>query len=370
LIVDYIGVFRNLQKALAIYATPAAGAAAGDRPIESKQTLVALLKRAIAELTTYCANKGIDLAAIQTATGFAKTKLLDDAVEALITSEEQKKEYLAQAGQVTRIYKAILPDAAANEVSADVVLFSVIARKIRALTPTADISEVMQRVEELLDRSIAAEGYVIEAQTRAEAELVDLSQIDFGTLAATFTAAAHKRTETEKLRGLIAKKLSRMIRLNPSRLDYQDRFQKLIDDYNAGSINLELFFAELMKLAQSLNEEEKRAISENLSEEELALFDILTRPEPKLSKKEEQEVKKVAKELLEKLKWEKLVIDWRLKQQTRAAVKDTIEETLDRLPTVYTKELYDKKCDLAYKHIYSSYFGPRQSIYQSSSPLS
>jgi type I restriction enzyme R subunit len=226
----------------------------------------------------------------------------------------------------------------------------------------------MQRVEELLDRSIAAEGYVIAAQTRAEAELVDLSQIDFDALAAQFTAAARKRTEAEKLRGLIAKKLNRMIRLNPSRLDYQDRFQKLIDDYNAGSINLELFFAELMKLAQSLNEEEKRTISENLSEEELALFDILTRPDPKLSKKEEQEVKKVAKELLEKLKQEKLVIDWRLKQQTRAAVKDTIEETLDRLPNVYTKELYDKKCDLAYKHIYSSYFGPRQSIYQSSSP--
>jgi len=154
-----------------------------------------------------------------------------------------------------------------------------------------------------------------------------------------------------------------MVRLNPLRLDYQDRFQKLIDDYNAGSINLELFFAELMKFAQSLNEEERRTISENLSEEELALFDILTRPEPNLTKKEEQEVKKIAKELLEKLKWEKQVIDWRLKQQTRAAVKDAIEETLDQLPTVYTKELYDKKCDLAYKHIYSSYFGPRQSVY-------
>lgn len=367
LIVDYIGVFRNLQNALAIYATPAASAATGDRPIESKQTLVALLRRAVAELSTYCTNKGVELAAIQQATGFAKTKLLDDAVEAIIASEEQKKEYLTLANQVTRIYKAILPDAAANEMSSDVVLFSVLAQKIRALTPPSDISEVMQRVEELLDRSIAAEGYVIEAQKRAEAELVDLSQIDFDALAAKFAGETHKRTETEKLRGLIAKKLSRMIRLNPSRLDYQDRFQKLIDDYNAGSINLELFFAELMKLAQSLNEEEKRAISENLSEEELALFDILTRPELKLSKKEEQEVKKVARELLEKLKWEKLVIDWRLKQQTRAAVKDTIEETLDRLPTVYTKELYDKKCDLAYKHIYSSYFGPQQSIYQSSS---
>lgn len=367
LIVDYIGVFRNLQKALAIYAAPASGgdgADTGGSPIENKQVLVSHLKQAVSELKAYCGNKGVDLAGIQKATGFAKTKLLDDAIEALIGSEDEKKEYLAQASQVTRIYKAILPDASASELAPDAVLFSVLADKIRALTPPADIADVMQRVEELLDRSIASEGYVIEAQQRTDAELVDLSKIDFDALAAKFTTAGHQRTEAEKLRGLINGKLRRMIRLNPSRLDFQDRFQKLIDDYNAGSINLEFFFAELMKFAQSLNEEEKRTVSENLSEEELAIFDILTRPEPSLSDKEEQEVKKVAKELLEKLKWEKLVIDWRSKQQTRAAVRDLIEETLDQLPTVYTKDLYDQKCAMTYQHIYSSYQGPGQSVYQ------
>ena len=69
-----------------------------------------------------------------------------------------------------------------------------------------------------------------------------------------------------------------------------------------------------MDFAQTLNEGERRGIAEELSEEELAMFDLLTKPEPKLTKKQDVEVKKVARELLKTLKKEKLVLDWRKKQ--------------------------------------------------------
>ncbi len=82
-----------------------------------------------------------------------------------------------------------------------------------------------------------------------------------------------------------------------------------------------------------------------------------------LSKKEEREVKKVAKELLATLKQEKLVLDWRKRQQSRAAVRLSIEEILDKLPRSYTPQLYHHKCDVVYQHIYDSYFGQGQSIY-------
>ncbi len=62
-------------------------------------------------------------------------------------------------------------------------------------------------------------------------------------------------------------------------MDYADKFQQMIAEYNAGSLNIERFFDELLKLAQSLTEEEKRGVAESLSEEELALFDLLTKPE-------------------------------------------------------------------------------------------
>ena len=112
-----------------------------------------------------------------------------------------------------------------------------------------------------------------------------------------------------------------------------------------------------------LNKEEKRGIAEQLSEEQLMLFDLLTKPEMKLTKNETQQVKKVARELLATLKREKIVLDWRKRQQSRAAVRLCMEEVLEGLPQVYKAELYQQKCDLIYQHIYDSYYGPGKDLY-------
>jgi type I restriction enzyme R subunit len=192
--------------------------------------------------------------------------------------------------------------------------------------------------------------------------LVDLSKIDFKKLQAQFVKE-RKRTEIEKLRTQIQRKLTVMVQYNRSRVDYLRKFQQMIDEYNAGSVNVEEFFDQLLAFAQDLTEEEKRGVSENLTEEELALFDLLTKPDPKLTKAEQAKVKKIAHELLETLKKEKLVLDWRKRQQTRQAVRLFIEERLDLLPPVYSTDLYQKKCELAYQHVYDSYFGEGKSVY-------
>jgi type I restriction enzyme R subunit len=93
-----------------------------------------------------------------------------------------------------------------------------------------------------------------------------------------------------------------------------------------------VFFEKLVNFARELGEEEQRAIRENLSDEELVVFDLLTKPELELNKKETEEVKKVAKDLLDTLKNEKLILDWRKKQQSRASVRLTIESVLNGLP--------------------------------------
>lgn len=56
------------------------------------------------------------------------------------------------------------------------------------------------------------------------------------------------------------------------------------------------------------------------------------------------------KDLLETLTHEKLVLDWRRRQSTRASVRYTIETMLDHLPRTYTPELYQKKCDAVDQH--------------------
>jgi type I restriction enzyme R subunit len=366
LIVDYIGVFRNLEKALAIYGSPTDGTKDGETPVKDKSFLVDALKQAIDETIVFCKEHNVSLSGIEDADGFQRVKLIDDAVDSILINDDSKKKYLLLAGSVAKIYKAILPDKAANEFGPCQKLITTIAEKIRSLTPKADISGIMEDVESLLDKSIATEGYVFhdppEQKQYGEDHYIDLSQIDFEALKLTFENG-HKRIETEKLRASIERKLIQLVRLNKNRIDYLEKFQTMIDEYNSGSHNVEMFFTKLMAFTKELNAEEKRGIAENLTEEELTIFDILKTPDVRLTKKDELQVKKVAKKLLETLKGEKLVLDWRKRQQSRASVRVSIEVTLDLLPRIYTPEIYQKKCDLVYQHVYDSYFGSAQSVY-------
>jgi type I restriction enzyme R subunit len=241
-------------------------------------------------------------------------------------------------------------------------LLAVIAEKIRALTPPADVSAVMERVEGVLDRSIAAEGYVIRQPTEEAEQLIDLSRIDFKALKRKFQKG-RKHTEAERLKSAITRKLQRLVRLNRTRVDYLEKFQHMIEEYNSGAINIEEFFKRLMTLAKELTEEEQRNIKESLTEEELTIFDLLTKPEMELTAKERKLVKKVARELLGTLKTEKLVLDWRKRQQSRAAVRLAIHDILDRLPERYTESIYEQKCQKVYQHVFESYFGDQQSVY-------
>lgn len=363
LIVDYIGVFRDLQRALAIYsAASGGGVSEGETPVQAKAALVEQLRKAIAETTAFCTERGINLSQIRTAQGFKRIGSVSDAVETILVNDESKQRYLALTRNVTKLYKAILPDPAASEFGAIQYLFTVIAERIRLLNPEVDITDVTEAVEELLDESITAVEYVIHEPN----QLVDLSQIDFEALKTRFEQG-RKRTEAEQLKGAITSQLKRMVRLNKSRINYWERFQEMIDEYNAGCRNIETFFSELVDFAQELNIEDKRAIAEQLDEEELAIFDLLTRPDVTLTEKEEQEVKKVASVLLETLKREKLVLDWRKRQQSRAAVKLAIEEVLDQLPQSYSSSLYERKCQDVYQHVYDSYYGQGRSIYAQAS---
>jgi type I restriction enzyme R subunit len=140
--------------------------------------------------------------------------------------------------------------------------------------------------------------------------------------------------------------------------------QELIEKYNIGAENVDVFYEQLLLFTLDLDKEEQRFIAENLgSEEELAIFDLLTKPGPPLTDDEVEQVRAVAQELLGTLKTELLVLDWRKRQQARAAVEHAIEVSLDQLPTSYDSGLYKQKCQEVYNHVYEAYHGEGRSIY-------
>ncbi|MDD4528224.1 MAG: HsdR family type I site-specific deoxyribonuclease, partial [Candidatus Margulisbacteria bacterium] len=356
LIVDYIGVFRNLQKALAVYAT---GTDDVNNPIKPKEDLVQNLEFQIKLVNDFCNNLKIDLEKIKKSDELEKIQIIEEAVDIILTSEESQKKYLAMADQAVRFFGAILPDKSANRYFEQVKLFRVLANRIRVLTKKeVDIEAIADKIERILDQSIEADGYKIKDNSK----ITDLSKIDFEKLKNYFSNEK-KHIATEKLKAEIENKLKDMIKLNSKRMDLADKFKKLIEEYNSGAKNIEEFFEELMKFAQGLNEEEKRSARENLSEEELAIFDLLYKND--LSEKEKNKIKKVAHEILEKLnKGNKLVLDWRKKQQARADVRVTIRDIVfTDLPESYSQNEKQACFDFVYQHVYDSYYGNGNDVY-------
>ena len=366
LIVDYIGVFRNLEHALAIYG--AANAEAGvDSPIQDIDALVDALGEAIATVTSLCAASGVDLVELRDASGFAHIALRDAAVEALLVDEETRTSFLAAARQARKLFKALLPDPAAAAHQHTVAAIRVLAERVAEVSrpPQADLDDIADAVDALLDRSVGAEEYVIRAAAEGSGPdpLIDLSKIDFDVLAAQF--AGRKRAETDRFAALLKQRATAAATRNPTRHDLVERIEELIAAYNAGSLNIDEYLRRLISLSQSLTAEEQRTVTEGLTEEELAIFDLLTKPEPVLTDDEREVVKASAKRLLTHLH-DKLVLDWRRKPATTAEVRTTIGEVLDAdLPAdPYPPELFEAKVQAVFDHVATVYGDDGTSVYQ------
>jgi len=348
-IVDYANVFASLEKALAIYGAGKGGA----NPVKDKAQLVAALREAIAAATAFCMAHGVDLAAMELLPlgGMERLVAIENAINLLIGPDGLRREFFGHEKFIGTLYRAVKPDPAAIDFSVRVSGIATLAAAIRAkLSPNPpDITTILQQIGELLDDSITG-MQILEGSSPP----IDLSKINFEALAERFKQSTHKNTDLEALKAAIAVKLEKLVRLNRTRADFAEKFEELIESYNNGSRNIEQLFEELLKLSNSLDEEQERHIRENLSEEELVIFDILTRPAPELSTAEREEVKKVAKVLLERLK-SLLVLNWRQKSAARSTLKLAIEDTLDTLPAAYDRPLFAQKCSALFEHVYESY---------------
>ncbi|TCA34333.1 type I restriction endonuclease subunit R [Rhizobium leguminosarum bv. viciae] len=350
-IVDYVGVFQNLQKALAIYA----GGGGDETPIKGKEALVVTLEQALATVRSFVQPLGVEADAIMAVRDFDRLRLINQAIEILIAPDERRREFLRLTAAVTRAYKALLPDERAAPYLRPVAVFHTLSDAVRARLGPVDISEISARIAELLDEKLEGVAIltpIVEGDT-AEGR-VDLSGIDFDKLADLF--AASPKVTAERLREEAEEKARKLTESNPTRQHLVERLEKLVADYNAGSVDTEQFFEALKAFIRDMDFEERRAAREELSEDELAIFDLLIKPEPKLTKAEQQDVKRVARSLLEKLHELTGAIDWVRGQETRGAVWTAIRQRLNELPeNPYPQALWDSKVEQVWDFVLRRY---------------
>lgn len=354
LIIDYIGIVKQLQQALAAYASSSPGTP-GPMPAIDKAQLIDRLKSVLHKAEEFLSDRGFSLSALVEASGFQKLALVQEGANAVCGTISDKKTYQTYAGELSRLSRFADRDDIDRDTRRrrDAVL--AIDGELRKKRLHADTTDLMVRIHRLIDDQI----YVVpQAETEKESRRFDISKIDFSRLQKKFAASRNKNLLMRDLEETIQQELDRMLFNNPNRIDYYRRYQEIIDDYNKEQdrASIEKTFKDLLELVDSLNQEQNRYVREGFqNDEELALYDMLFRSD--LSPQNVARLKKISADLLAKVKAQIAQLDhWQDKPETRAIVQNVIRYTLyETLPEQYTDMQVDACRDQIYEYVYTRY---------------
>ena len=286
---------------------------------------------------------------------------IKNGVDAVYTNDETRKKFEIMAREVFKKFKAVLPDPVIEQYQGAYKAIDIIYKKLQENRESADIADVMKALQGVVGESIQAD-----IQAEAEEIVIDISKIDFDKLQQEFAKSEKKNTAVHMLKDRIEAKLEKMLNQNPSRIDYYQRYQEIIAEYNKEKdrATIEQIFHELLTYLQGLSEEDERAMREGLSEEYLAVYDLLKKPD--LNEKDKNKVKETAKGLLDELKHKRLSVEqWKEKTSTIAAVKSDIYDYLfmQLPPETYSDNEVDLKSGVVFQHIYSKYPSSQSNVY-------
>ena len=354
LIIDYIGIVKALRKALADYTANGNGTGGAD-PTVDKEKLIARILELIASAESFLTERDFTLQALIDARGFEKLALLQTAANTVSATLEEKKTFQTYASELARLVKYVNREDVETDARQKYEAITAIHRLLNRKRRTADNVDLMVEINRIISEYVqieqAAEGITPSRQ-------FDISKIDFDLLRREFAHAKKKNLILKDLQDLVCERLDRMLLSNPNRIQYHERYQAIIEDYNSQQdhANIEKTFDELMKLVQSMDQEEQRYVREGFSsDEELSLYDMLF--SENLSKQDIQKIKQVAVDLLQKVKSRIAELDhWTDKQETKAAIDNLIRDTLwNGLPECYDELSISGYRQRIYEYVYTRY---------------
>ena len=354
LIVDYIGVVKALRQALADY-TAGKGSGPKPDPAPNKQELIERIIEIISSIKLFLTEHGFSLEKLVNASDFEKVALIQDGADAVCTTTEIKKRFEIQARELFRKFKYI----ESKEVSEETVQYknaiSAIYDQLQEKRKHADNSALMSQISEIVSNHVSVTRVIHSTDSKK----FDISKIDFDRLRKEFEKAPHKNLLMMDLQQLIEQRLAQMLKENPLRIDYYERYQAIVNEYNQDNKKdtIAVTFENLMKLVSELDDEQKRYIAEGFdSDEELTIFDLLSR-DSELSKEEIKQVKKLAQTMLVKIKARIHELDhWRDKEETQSIISVLIRDLLwADLPDSYDDKAVADYRQQIFEYIYQTY---------------
>lgn len=355
LIIDYIGIVKALRKALADY-TANVGGIGGLDPTVDKEQLIHRILETIGKAELFLSGKGINLTELIHAIDFEKLYYLQKAANAVCDSLEDKKTFTTYASELNRLVKYADREDLFGHTRKKFEAISAIYGELQKKRKYINTVDLMIQIHNIINEHIKVEelsGALCDAHRR-----FDISAINFDLLRKEFARAQTKNLVMKDLEELIQQRLDGLLFTNPNRVNYYERYQQIIKDYNAEQdrANIEKTFMDLMDLAEQMTKEEQRYAREDFdNDEELSLYDMLFRDN--LTKAEIQKLKEVASVLLHKIKVKIAELDhWTDKQETKAEVDNLIRDTLwEKLPECYDELSISGYRQKIYEYFYTRY---------------
>jgi type I restriction enzyme R subunit len=361
-IVDYNGVLESLNKALADYALGDEDDTGGGETHEDPpppdlaapiEELMASLVDAIEAAEIHLRSLGFEPARLKGARGFDRIEAFRDAVNALNKTQEARRRFQVIVHEMMSRFNALVMDPSVFQYVERRDNLETICKKLDERIDTADVTALLKELHRIVSDAVATQG---RGDDQATGLKVDLSKIDFQRLRDEFAKKVKRKfTALRDIQDVVEARLAKLLRVNPNRIDYYKQYQQIIADYNREKdrTTVEETFARLFKFIETVDAEQQRHIRENLSEEELALFDLVSKET--LTKKDREKLKQASKALLAALQQLlKPMPHWTHNTQTQAEVEvfilDRISEALPTPP--YTTEEAETISHRVYGYIF------------------
>ena len=356
LVIDYIGIVKALRQALADYTANPNGKDNGNDPTVDKKELIKHVWEAIAAATAFLQEHDFELQRLIDAQEFMKLFLLKEAANAMCETAEIRKTYCTYASTLLTLWKYLDREDITPEMKQQKDAIEAIFKELQKKRKHADITDLSVTINEIINDHIEIEGPLMVA----EPHQFDISGINFELLRREFAKSREKNLIMKDLQDILQDRLAQMMAANPSRINFYEKYQQITHDYNQeqNRVAIEKTFEELMKLSDQLSEEERRFVREGFDDDEqLSMFDVLMKDD--LTKEDIKKLKKVAVELLNKIKQLLETMDHPFdKQETKASLIITIRDLLwAELPQSYSDESINYYRDKVYNYVSQRYGG-------------
>jgi len=325
LVVDYIGIADDLKRALGNY-TRSTGKDAATLPIDEA---IRVMQEKYDIVCSYF--HGIDFAGWEEKNAEDKLYILKQAMELINKDENIKKDFLDQCNALSKAFALVVPREEAMRIRSDIAFFQAVRSNVVKYTPPKGLSieELDSAVKQIISKGVAASDKPIDIFEAAGLKKPDLSILSDEFLD-KIMGQENKDLQIEVLRKLLNDEIRTKSKKNQVKYgSFKEMIEKVLNQYHSRAITSAEVIKHLIDLAREMQSMDKRAKEMNLTEEEMAFYDIVCQGEEAILN--DEEAKEVARELVRIIKSKTAgQVDWTIKDNIKASIRSTVRRLLRR----------------------------------------